>query len=203
MSQLRAAVSVNNQVTGQLLKKSATSISRQPSGRHERSGARALHYQQQVAQALQLAAAGADRGPRRLFWLVGKRTGWSRHRCLQEVPTRSPRPRIRRALSAGQGADQPTETRHGQTVDVNIKQTQQRAILSWETFNVGQHTILNFDQSYKGQAEPGWVVLNIASLAIQFAPAEILGQIRAQGTVLIIDPTDILFGGHRKSTSIR
>ena len=48
----------------------------------------------------------------------------------------------------------PTQsTSNGKTI-VDIKQTADKAILNWETFNIGKNTILNFDQ----QAD--WSVLN-------------------------------------------
>ncbi|MBV9570043.1 MAG: filamentous hemagglutinin family protein [Alphaproteobacteria bacterium] len=104
------------------------------------------------------------------------------------------------------GADQPTQTKTGDGVDVTIHQTQARAILSWETFNVGKNTTLTFDQSQNGQAQPGWVALNrvVGQLDPNTglrnpndvpAPSQILGTIKAPGTVLIINQNGIVFGG--------
>ena len=61
-----------------------------------------------------------------------------------------------------QGANAPTEVVNGVKTDVTIKQNQQKAILTWETFNVGRDTNLYFDQR-GGKAADGsnsWVVLN-------------------------------------------
>ena len=57
------------------------------------------------------------------------------------------------------GANLPTA--NAQNPDqVTVTQTAQRAILSWQTFNVGQNTTLTFQQQLGGVAQPGWVVLN-------------------------------------------
>src|SRR5215472_9001690 len=194
MSQLRAAVSANNQVTNQLLKNPNINQAAAEAAGMSAAAARALHYQQQVAQALALAQQAQTAARQAVLGNPGNVPDGLVIGGLQEVPNPLPASKDSSGLSTWQGADQPTETKHGKTVDVNIKQTQQRAILSWETFNVGQNTILNFDQSYKGHAAPGWVVLNRV-VGDSTSPAEILGQIRAQGTVLIIDTNGILFGG--------
>src|SRR5437588_12512611 len=55
MSQLRAAVSANNQVTSQLLKNPNINQAAAEAAGMSAAAARALHYQQQVAQALALA----------------------------------------------------------------------------------------------------------------------------------------------------
>jgi len=80
-------------------------------------------------------------------------------------------------------------------VDVNIKQPNSAPSWSWETFNVGQHTILNFDPILQRASGTRCGGTEIASFGDSMSPAEILGQIRAQGTVLIIDTNGILFGG--------
>jgi len=194
MSQLRAAVSANNQVTNRLLKNPNIDQAAAEAAGMSAAAARALHYQQQVAQALALAQQAQIAARQAVLGSPGNVPDGLVIGGLQEVPNPLPASKDQTGLSTWQGAEQPTETHQGKTVDVNIKQTQQRAILSWETFNVGQHTILNFDQSYKGHAEPGWVVLNRV-VGDSTSPAEILGQIKAQGTVLIIDTNGILFGG--------
>src|SRR5579862_607632 len=194
MSQLRAVVSVNNQVTNQLLKNPNISQAAQEAAGMSAATARALHYQTQVAQALALAQQAQTAARQAVLGTPGNVPDGLVIGGLQEVPDPLPASKDPSGTSTWQGADQPTETHNGKTVDVNIQQTQQRAILSWETFNVGQNTILNFDQSYKGHAETGWVVLNRV-VGDSTSPADILGQIKAQGTVLIIDTNGILFGG--------
>src|SRR5579862_3938289 len=194
MSQLRAVVSVNNQVTNQLLKNPNISQAAQEAAGMSAATARALHYQTQVAQALALAQQAQTAARQAVLGTPGNVPDGLVIGGLQEVPDPLPASKDPSGTSTWQGADQPTETHNGKTVDVNIQQTQQRAVLSWETFNVGQNTILNFDQSSKGHAEPGWIVLNRV-VGYSLSPAEILGQIKAQGTVLIIDTNGILFGG--------
>ncbi|MNR78006.1 Heme/hemopexin-binding protein precursor [compost metagenome] len=84
-------------------------------------------------------------------------------------------------------ANGPTQTTaNGQTI-VDIKQTADKAILNWETFNIGKNTILQFDQ----QAD--WSVLNRVNNAT--APSVIQGQIKAPGTVMIVNANGIIFTG--------
>ncbi|MEI9930392.1 MAG: filamentous hemagglutinin N-terminal domain-containing protein [Rhizomicrobium sp.] len=105
------------------------------------------------------------------------------------------------------GADQPTQTTGSDgKVDVTVHQTQSRAVLSWETFNVGKNTDLTFDQSVNGASQSDWVVLNriVGQLNPNTglrdpnqtpAPSEILGSIHAPGTVLILNQNGVIFGG--------
>lgn len=93
-------------------------------------------------------------------------------------------------------ANLPTQSvaANGQTT-VDVKQTAQNAVLTWQTMNVGKQTTLNFDQSGGTQANGAnnWIVLN----RIQDpsgAPSQILGNVTAQGTVLVINRNGILFG---------
>ncbi|MDG2527256.1 filamentous haemagglutinin family protein [Caulobacter endophyticus] len=110
-------------------------------------------------------------------------------------------------LSLWYGAKAPTQTTSASgQIQVDIKQTDSRAILSWETFNVGTKTTLNFDQSLNGVAQPDWVVLNRVTGGLDpvtglrdpsqaMTPSQILGAIKAQGTVLVINQNGVLFGG--------
>ena len=61
-----------------------------------------------------------------------------------------------------QGAGLPTETVTGAQTEVTVKQNQQKAILTWETFNVGKQTALYFNQSAGTGADGSnaWMVLN-------------------------------------------
>src|ERR1700744_2447410 len=80
-------------------------------------------------------------------------------------------------------------------VDVNVQQTAQKAILTWQTMNVGKQTTLNFDQS-GGQQSNGansWVVLN-RIMDPTGAPSQILGNITAQGSVYVINRNGVIFG---------
>lgn len=110
-------------------------------------------------------------------------------------------------LSLWHGAKAPTQsTSSTGRILVDVKQTDSRAILSWDTFNVGANTTLNFDQSLNGVAQPDWVVLNrvvggldpatgMRDASRAPAPSQILGSITAQGTVLVINQNGVLFGG--------
>ena len=96
------------------------------------------------------------------------------------------------------GAKMPTEVIKGARHEVTIEQTKSRAILSWETFNVGKDTTLTFDQD----GNKDWVVLNrvVGGLdengrrTAALKPSEILGSIKADGTVLIMNQDGVIFG---------
>ncbi len=87
------------------------------------------------------------------------------------------------------GASKPVQsTQNGRTV-VDIQQTQQKAILNWQTFNVGSNTTVDFNQGASN-----WTVLNrITDPNMQ--PSQILGQVKAVGGVYVINPNGIIFGG--------
>ena len=71
---------------------------------------------------------------------------------------------------------------------VTIQQTADKAILNWETFNVGKNTTVQFDQ------QPSWSVLNRVNDP-QARPSQIQGQIKADGTVMIVNRNGIVFTG--------
>lgn len=91
-------------------------------------------------------------------------------------------------------AGQPAQATRGGRTEVAITQTAPRAILTWKTFNVGRETDLVFDQSAGGKDASGWVALNrvLDPLA---RPSTILGSIKAQGQVYVLNRNGILFGG--------
>jgi filamentous hemagglutinin family protein len=87
------------------------------------------------------------------------------------------------------GANTPTQTtNNGQTL-VTIQQTQPQAILNWSSFNVGVNTTVDFNQ----QGNPTWAALN--RIAAGSIPSQILGSIRADGQVYLINQNGIIFGG--------
>lgn len=93
------------------------------------------------------------------------------------------------SLTAGwANAQAPVQTDADGKTNVAIRQTADKAILNWETFNVGQNTTLEFQQ----QAE--WSVLNRVNDP-QSRPSRIQGQIKADGTVLVVNRNGIVFGG--------
>ncbi|MBB1599038.1 filamentous hemagglutinin family protein [Variovorax sp. UMC13] len=93
------------------------------------------------------------------------------------------------SLTAGWlNANAPTQgTADGRTT-VAIQQTADKAILNWETFNVGKNTTVEFKQ----QAD--WAVLNRVNDP-NARPSQIQGQIKADGTVLIANRNGIVFSG--------
>lgn len=71
---------------------------------------------------------------------------------------------------------------------VTIEQTQAKAILNWETFNVGRNTTVDFRQ----QAD--WAALNRVNDP-QARPSQIQGTIRGAGTVMIVNRNGVIFSG--------
>lgn len=103
-------------------------------------------------------------------------------------------------LRTWQGASAPVQSGDAATPTVTITQTASRALLTWDSFNIGRNTVLEFKQ------QPDWVVVNrvvanidpatgrIANQA-SLRPSQILGTIKADGTVVVINQNGILFGG--------
>jgi filamentous hemagglutinin family protein len=84
-------------------------------------------------------------------------------------------------------AEGPVQTdANGKTL-VSIKQTADKAILNWETFNIGRDTTLQFQQN------ADWAVLNKVNNAT--APSQIHGQIKATGTVMVVNQNGVIFSG--------
>jgi filamentous hemagglutinin family protein len=93
------------------------------------------------------------------------------------------------------GLRAPVQTGDASNPTVTIEQTAASAIANWSSFNVGRNTILYFDQ--RGGNSPtgnSWAVLNRV-IDPSAAPSQILGQIRAEGLVLVINRNGIIFGG--------
>ncbi|MFT0137771.1 filamentous hemagglutinin family protein [Alcanivoracaceae bacterium MT1] len=100
------------------------------------------------------------------------------------------------ALTAGwHNAEAPRQSRDGDRTRVTIKQTDKKAILNWETFNVGQDTTVRFDQS-GGNRDGGndWSALNRVNDP-NGRPSDIAGQIEAEGAVYLINRNGIVFHG--------
>ena len=105
--------------------------------------------------------------------------------------------------SLWQNASAPTQSiSNGQTT-VQVKQTAQKAIVTWSSFNVGTNTTLYFNQSGGNQtngSNNNWIVLNRV-INPSDVPSQIFGQIKAEGTVYLLDHNGILFGaGSQVST---
>ncbi|WP_254999217.1 filamentous hemagglutinin family protein [Pseudomonas sp. S12(2018)] len=84
-------------------------------------------------------------------------------------------------------AEAPVQTQKGGTTQVTIKQTADKAILNWETFNVGRDTQLTFQQ------DANWALLNRVGNSV--APSQIQGTIKADGTLMIVNRNGIVFSG--------
>lgn len=92
------------------------------------------------------------------------------------------------------GADAPTQTPGtGSSVTVTVKQQLQQAFLQWRTFNVGRNTTLYFDQTKGGKSAGQWIAFNSVKDPTG-RPSQILGQIKAEGQVYVINANGIIFG---------
>jgi filamentous hemagglutinin family protein len=91
-----------------------------------------------------------------------------------------------------QGANRPVQSVANGQVTVTIQQTAPQALLNWQTFNLGKNTTAYFNQSAGGGSAHTWVALN---QIWDSSPSQILGSIKAQGQVYLINQNGILFGG--------
>ncbi len=93
------------------------------------------------------------------------------------------------ALTAGwHNANAPKQTVADGKTTVAIDQSADRAILNWETFNVGKNTTVAFQQ------QKDWAVLNRVNDP-NARPSQIQGQIKGDGTVMIVNRNGIVFNG--------
>ena len=87
-----------------------------------------------------------------------------------------------------QNATGPQQTQADGKTTVTIGQTADKAILNWETFNVGRNTTVEFAQ------QSNWAVLNRVNDP-NARPSQIQGQIKGAGTVMLINRNGIVFSG--------
>ncbi|MFM2168243.1 MAG: hypothetical protein RIS79_2614, partial [Verrucomicrobiota bacterium] len=92
------------------------------------------------------------------------------------------------------GGNNPTQSLQNARTIVEIQQTQQQAMLEWNTFNVGRQTTVKFDQSAGGANAASWIAFNRITDP-SGNPSQILGNIEAQGQVYVINQNGIIFGG--------
>ncbi|MGO1072792.1 filamentous haemagglutinin family protein [Lysobacter sp. CA199] len=95
------------------------------------------------------------------------------------------------------GAKGPAQSNDsGGNVTVTVEQTQKKAILSWESFNVGRRTTVHFDQRAGTQASGAndWIALNRIDDP-SGRPSQIFGQIKAEGSVYLLNRNGVVFGG--------
>ena len=92
------------------------------------------------------------------------------------------------------GAAAPSQTQANGRTQVEIVQTAPKAILTWQSFNVGRETDLYFNQTAGGADAANWIALNRVTDP-GLAPSRILGTIKADGQVYVINKNGIIFGG--------
>ncbi|WP_051334972.1 filamentous haemagglutinin family protein [Bradyrhizobium sp. Ai1a-2] len=153
---------------------------------------------QQAAQAAQQAQQSLNRATQALQAIRGLQDaaraaaqGQPHSTTLNiNVPDGLTRGGLMPDMAAGwTGANAPTQSVAGGQTSVNIDQTRQQAILNWKTFNVGSQTTLNFDQ----HGNANWAALNRVDAST--GPSQILGNIKADGQVYVINQSGIIFGG--------
>lgn len=108
------------------------------------------------------------------------------------VPTDLKAPKPTENAKLWVGAELPTVDAKDPN-QITIKQTEQQAILNWETFSIGTNTTLTFDQKAGGPDVGQWIAFNrVGTIG---SPSQILGSIKADGQVYVINPNGIIFGG--------
>ncbi len=98
--------------------------------------------------------------------------------------------------SLWQNANAPTQAAANGQTTVTVQQTAQKAILTWDSFNVGKNTTVHFDQTGGAQSDGtnNWIALN-RIVDPTDRPSQILGNIQAEGSVYLINNNGIIFGG--------
>ncbi|WP_028682247.1 filamentous haemagglutinin family protein [Pseudomonas chlororaphis] len=84
-------------------------------------------------------------------------------------------------------AEGPVQTDTNGKALVSIKQTADKAILNWETFNIGRDTTVEFQQN------ADWAALNRVNNST--SPSQIQGALKADGTVMILNRNGVVFSG--------
>jgi len=92
-----------------------------------------------------------------------------------------------------EGAGIPVEAVAGGATTVSITQTQSRALLSWNRFDIGANTTVQFNQQQNGVAQPGWIAVNRVVDSVD--PTTILGKLKADGSVYILNGRGVIFAG--------
>jgi filamentous hemagglutinin family protein len=86
-----------------------------------------------------------------------------------------------------------SQTTAANAVIDTVTQSKPQALLYWDSFNIGRNTTLDFDQSAGGANVGQWVAIN--QVAVNIAPSQILGSLKADGQVYVINQNGIIFGG--------
>ena len=87
-------------------------------------------------------------------------------------------------------AGTPTQTTSNGQTAVTVQQTGQYALLNWQQFNIGKNTTLIFNQG----GNSTYAALNKINDP-SGVPSQILGSIKADGAVYLINQNGIIFGG--------
>jgi filamentous hemagglutinin len=90
------------------------------------------------------------------------------------------------------GLSQTTAPANSAVIDT-VTQNKPQALLYWDSFNIGKNTTLAFDQSAGGANVAQWVAIN--KVTANIAPSQILGSLKADGQVYVINQNGIIFGG--------
>lgn len=93
-----------------------------------------------------------------------------------------------------ENAGPPQQTVSNGKTTVKINQNAQQAVLHWRKFNVGKNTTVEFDQRLGGPDAGKWIAFNKVNDPTG-NPSQILGSIKAQGQVYVVNPNGIIFGG--------
>lgn len=173
---------------------SATSQAAQTALLAQHTQAALLHSVQalQAMQAAQNAARNLASGPNNLGSLPVVPDGLAPGGLVPDAGLAAPG--ASNLVTTWVNAQTPVQTTspQGQPV-VTVQQTGQQALLNWSSFNVGRNTTLSFDQSLGGANAAQWVAIN--KVAPNIAPSQILGSIKAQGQVYVLNQNGIIFGG--------
>ncbi|MFC3553992.1 filamentous hemagglutinin N-terminal domain-containing protein, partial [Alcaligenes endophyticus] len=86
------------------------------------------------------------------------------------------------------GAEAPVHTQQNGQHHVGIKQTNAKAILNWNRFDVGRNTTVEFQQKNTD------AVLNRV-VGDQVTPSQIQGRIKGDGTVMVVNQNGVVFSG--------
>ena len=84
------------------------------------------------------------------------------------------------------GAATISSTSTATSATMNINQTSQRAVINWQTFNVGKNATVNFNQPNSNS-----VTLN---RVVSATPSMIQGAVNANGQVILVNPNGVTFG---------
>ncbi len=80
-----------------------------------------------------------------------------------------------------------SQTSNATSATMNVNQTSQRAVINWDSFNVGSNAQVNFNQPNSSA-----VILNRVSTGA--SPSVIDGALRANGQVVLVNPNGVTFG---------